>query len=443
MTSSGNKKVIFIVLDTCRKDKLSVYNEEIDFTENLHQFAEEATVFNEAVANAPWTLPSHASMFTGQYPWEHGATQRKLYLETDQELLAEKFDNKGYSTACYTTNTWLSPYTGMTEGFQEVDNFFGALPSELMSGRLKGLWKKLNEGKGRWLMEKMIQAGEKLHWLDIGGKKTPELVNKAENFIEENREEDFFLMLNFMDCHLPYEPEEKYRKKHAPDVEPSEVCQKAHLHNGGVREADFEAAEKLYNAEVDYLDDQIGAVLEKVEQENLDEETVIVIVSDHGENLGEENMFGHQFSVSEQLVSVPLMVKSPKLGREDVDVQIELRELYDLIPWFSGIGDEPEYGTGIALGGYQYPELDLKNIPESKKFELGKRLLFARGDRKKLIREGDEDYTQKMIDLPSGDEMRVDPEFSDKLDAIGEAETGSTEVDDEEIKDRLENLGYM
>ena len=435
--------LVFVVLDTFRKDKMSVYNEEIDFTENLQQFSEDATVFNDAVANAPWTLPSHASMFTGQYPWEHGATQRKLYLETDRKLLAEKFEHEGYTTACFTTNTWLSPYTGMTEGFQDVDNFFGALPSDLMSGRMKGVWKRLNSGKGKWFMEKMIQAGEKLHWLDIGSKKTPKLVEKAENFIENNRDEDFFLFLNFMDCHLPYEPEEEYKQKHAADVDSSKICQKAHAHNGGEETADFDASEKLYNAEVDYLDDQIGGLLEFIQSEDLEEETVFVIVADHGENLGEDNMMGHQFSVSEQLISVPLMVKSPKLAMNEVDIQIELKELYNLVPWFAGIEDEPEYGTGIALGGYQYPELDLKNIPKDKHEELGKRLLFARGDRKKLVRKGHEDPEDKMIDLPSGDKMKIDPEFAKKLDGIDRAESGSTDVEDEEIKERLEDLGYM
>lgn len=433
--------VVFIVLDTLRKDKVSAYNEEVEFTDNLEQFADDATVFTDAVANAPWTLPSHASMFTGEYPWEHDATQKKLYLETEKRLLAEKFENEGYETACYTTNTWLSPYTGMTRGFNETDNFFGALPSDLMSDRMQGLWKKLNTDKGKWLMEKLIQFGEKLHWLDIGGKKTPEVVDKAKKFVEQNEEDDFFLFLNFMDCHLPYEPDEEYRERHAPDVDTSEICQKAHDHNGGRTQADFEVSEKLYNAEVDYLDDRLGEFFDFYRDQDLEEETVFVIVSDHGENLGEDNMFGHQFSVSEQLVSVPMMIRSPDLNDKNVDVQIELRELYDIVPWLAGIEEEPEYGTGIALGGYQYPELDLKNIPEEKKGELGKRLLFARGDGKKLVRKGESE--QSMIKIQDEAEIEVDKEFSDKLDKVGEAESGSTEVDDEEVKDRLEELGYL
>ncbi|MFB6144416.1 MAG: sulfatase, partial [Candidatus Nanohaloarchaea archaeon] len=284
--------VVFIVLDTVRKDRISVYNNDVDFTESIDEFAEGATVFRNAVSQAPWTLPSHASIFTGEYPWEHGATQKQLYLDTEKQLLAERFRQEGYDTACYTSNTWISPYTGMAEGFDRIDNFFSALPSDLMSSKTERVWRWLNHGKGEWLMEKIMQFGEKLHWgFEDNGSKTPRAVKKAEEFVEET-DEDFFLFLNFMDAHLPYTPPEEYRQRHAPDVEISEICQKAHDHNGGVAEADFEASRKLYDAEIDFLDDQVGELLDFFEEEGLVEETVFVIVSDHGENLGEDDLFG-------------------------------------------------------------------------------------------------------------------------------------------------------
>ena len=75
MSSSGPSNVLFVVLDTVRKDHLTPYGYDRPTTPNLAEFADEATVFESAVAPAPWTLPVHASMFTGLYPSQHGADQ--------------------------------------------------------------------------------------------------------------------------------------------------------------------------------------------------------------------------------------------------------------------------------------------------------------------------------------------------------------------------------
>lgn len=439
---------VFIVLDTVRKDRLSVYNDEIDFTSNIEDFADDATVFQDAVSQAPWTLPSHASMFTGQYPWEHNATQKQLYIDTDRELLAERFRNEGYKTACYTSNTWISPYTGMAEGFQDIDNFFGVLPNNLMSKKTEKIWRWMNTGRAEWIMEKLVGLGEKIHWMTAGMKastKTPRTVEKAKRFVENNNEDDFFLFLNFMDAHLPYFPPKEYREKHASDVDPKDICQEAHKHNGGVEEADFEASSKLYDAEIDFLDDQLGNLFDFFEEKNLMDDTVFVIVADHGENLGENDMFGHQFSVSEQLVSVPMMIRAPGFDEKEVEEQTELRRLYDIIPKLTGLEDgEPEFGHEKALGGYQRPKLDLRNVPEDKRSELDKRLSFVRGSGKKLTRaENDEVSEDEMIELETGEEIEVDEEFVKAVESIGEAEEGSTDIEEEEVKERLEELGYM
>lgn len=439
---------VFIVLDTVRKDRISVYNKEIGFTQNIEDFADNATVFQDAVSQAPWTLPSHASMFTGKYPWEHNATQKQLYIDTDREILPKKFDKEGYATACFTSNTWISPHTGMTDGFQEIDNFFGILPNDLMSNKAEKVWRWLNHGRGEWLMNKLLGFGERIHWLTAGRKpstKTPRVIERAKKFVENNREDDFFLFLNFMDAHLPYFPPEEYTEKHAPDVDPKELCQEAHRHNGDIEEADFEASRKLYNAEIDFLDDQLGRLFEFFEEQNLEEDTVFVIVSDHGENLGEDDMFGHQFSVSEQLVSVPMMIKAPGLDEDEIQDQVELRKLYDILPKLADLEEgELDFGQKNALGGYQRPKLDLRTIPENRVSEFDKRLSFVRGEGKKLIRSENDDGTEdSMIDLETGKQIEIDEDFVKKINSIGEAEEGNTDIEEEEVKERLEELGYM
>jgi len=251
---------VFIVLDTVRKDRISVYNNTIKILLRILKILQIMQPFSMMrflrlhglyLLMRQFSQDSILGSITQQ--------QQQLYLDTDKELLAEKFENEGYTTACYTSNTWINPYTGMAEGFQDVDNFFGAMPNNMMSEKTEKIWRWMNTGKAEWMMNKLIQVGEKIHWMTAGmnaSTKTPRVIEKAENFIEDNRDEDFFLFLNFMDAHLPYYPPEEYKNKHAPDVEPKEICQEAHNHNGGTDEADFEASAKLYDAEIDYLDDQ-------------------------------------------------------------------------------------------------------------------------------------------------------------------------------------------
>lgn len=441
------KNVIFIVLDTLRKDKVSLYNKKIDFTQNLEKFSKKATIFEDAVSQSPWTLPSHATIFTGEYPWEHGATQEKLYLETEKELLAEKFRKNGYTTACYTPNAWISPYTGMTKGFEEIENFLGILPNNFMSKRLKKLWGSINDLGEKKLNKKLIDFG--LYFLsglkNQRKKITRKIIKKSKKFIEKNKEKNFFLFLNFMDCHLPYFPQKGYREKHAPGVNPNKICQRPHDHYSERLKADFGASKKLYNAEVDYLDDQLGELFDFIEKKNILEDTVVLIVSDHGENLGEEDMFGHQFSVSEELVSVPLLVRSGEMKGKRIKKQVELRELYELIPSWAGIEKKKRYGTKYALGGYEYPRFDLSNIPEHLHKELGKKLRFVRGMGKKIVEEEGKGGIKKIEMMGLKSKKKINPErvFLNKVKKISSAESGTMLEDRPEIKSRLSELGYI
>ncbi len=437
--------VLFVVLDTVRKDRLSPYNSDVDFTGNIGDFAGDATVFEDAVAQAPWTLPSHASMFTGLYPWEHNATQKNLYLETDRELLAERFQDAGYRTACYTSNTWLSPYTGMTEGFDDIDNFFPVLPSDLLPAKLQRFWERLNTGRARWVLDRLMDIGDRFHqWFESSGRssKTEDTLAKAEEFMREDGE--FFLFLNLMDAHEPYYPLEEYRERHAPDVNPDDVCQIPGRYYADKEDADFDAISRLYDAEMDYLDDKVGELLAFMDEHDLMEDTIIVITADHGQDLGENGRYGHQFTVSEETVAVPLIIRADGLEDGRRDEQVELRELYDLVPQLAGIaetGEEP--GTEYAKGGYAYPQLDLRNMPAEKKEAYGKELAFARGDGQKAVREENGGTVVRGIDLATGDGVEPSTALLDALDMIGSAEEGSGEIGDEQVKERLEDLGYL
>ena len=138
MSADTPANVLFVVMDTVRKDHLGPYGYDEPTTPGLDDFATEATVFEQAVAPAPWTLPVHASLFTGLYPHQHGADQENPYLE-GTTTLAQTLSAAGYDTACYSSNAWITPYTRLTDGFDDQDNFFEVLPGERFEGSLESV----------------------------------------------------------------------------------------------------------------------------------------------------------------------------------------------------------------------------------------------------------------------------------------------------------------
>ena len=339
------RNVLFVVLDTVRKDRLSVYGYDRPTTPNLSAFAEEATVFEQAVAPAPWTLPVHASMFTGLYPGEHGASQGRPYLQ-GTTTLAEVLAARGYDTACYSANAWITPYTGLTAGFAHQDNFFEIMPGDLGSGPLARLWRGMNDNDrlravANWLVHVGNEVHERLAAGSGADSKTPAAIDRTIEFVE-GTDGPFFAFLNLMDAHLPYHPPEEYREEFAPGVDPTTVCQNSKEYNSGAREIDDEewaAIRGLYDAELAHLDAEVGRLLDWLASSGRAEETTVVICADHGELHGEHGLYGHEFCLYDELVNVPLLIADPAIDDGRRADQVELLDLYHTILDVSGADD--------------------------------------------------------------------------------------------------------
>ncbi|WP_226022681.1 sulfatase [Halomicrobium salinisoli] len=350
MTDADGANVLFVVLDTVRKDHLSVYGYDEPTTPHLAEFAEEAAVYDQAVAPAPWTLPVHASLFTGLYPSEHEATQENPYLE-GATTLAESLSAAGYDTACYSSNAWITPYTNLTAGFDDQDNFFQVMPGDLLSGPLARAWKAMNDNDAlRGIADRLVQLGNKVHehLAEEGGgdTKTPQVIDRTMDFVDDS--EQFFAFVNLMDAHLPYHPPEEYVEEFAPGVDSTEVCQNSKEYNCGARDIDDEEWEDivgLYDAEIRHIDDQLDRLFTHLKETDQWEDTMVVVCADHGELHGEHDVYGHEFCIYDPLVNVPLMVKHPEMdaGRDD-ETTVELVDLYHTVLDATGAS-----GRGRAL----------------------------------------------------------------------------------------------
>lgn len=339
MENTSGSNVLFVVLDTVRKDRLGPYGYERETTPELSRFAQEATVFDSAVAPAPWTLPVHASLFTGRYPSQHGADQGSPYLD-ETPTLASILSETGYDTACYSSNAWITPYTGLTDGFDQQDSFFEVLPGDVLSGPLASAWQSVNDNDYlRELASKLVHLGAMAHAKLASGEgsdsKTPSVIDRTKSFIDESEsDQGWFAFVNLMDAHLPYYPPEQYREEFAPGVDPSEVCQNSKEYNSGARDIDDEEWEdirSLYDAEIAHMDAELGRLFAWLRETGQWEETTVVVAADHGELHGEHDLYGHEFALYDELINVPLMVKHPDLEADREGDLVELLDCYHTV----------------------------------------------------------------------------------------------------------------
>ncbi len=346
MTDSGDGQdvdnVLFVVMDTVRKDRLGPYGYDQGTTPGLDALAaeDETTVFDQAVAPAPWTLPVHASLFTGLYPSVHGADQENPYLE-GATTLAETLSMAGYATACYSSNAWITPYTHLTDGFDDQDNFFQVMPSDLLSGPLARAWKTLNDNERlRRIADKLVSLGNTAHELLAGGEgaesKTPRVIDRTRTFIESANTagDDWFVFINLMDAHLPYHPPAEYAERFAPGVDSTTVCQNSKEYNSGARDiddAEWDAIRGLYDAEIAHIDAELNRLFDWLKETEQWDETALVICADHGELHGEHDLYGHEFGLYDPLVNVPLLVRHPGLDGGWRDHSVELLDLYHTV----------------------------------------------------------------------------------------------------------------
>ncbi|MBY6293798.1 sulfatase-like hydrolase/transferase [Nanohaloarchaea archaeon H01] len=442
------KSVVVLLFDSLRRDKLSTYNDKIQFTPNFRSLSEESTVYRNATANAPWTLPSVSSIFTGQYPWDHGATHRNVSLDSDRKLLAEKFSEEGYKTKVITPNTWISPSVGTTRGFDEVENFLGiggnSISQKILS-KARSIYESLSRGnKGRIIRLADI-IFENFAKADV--KKSRKTVEETKSFLQDVGDEEFFLFVNVMSAHEPYDkgdpPRELLEKHDVSNVNELPSTEKDFF-NGNVN---YNNLRKAYEASVEYSDKLLGEILDTLEQTGLKQEVAIVALGDHGQALGEDDVFAHQFTVMDSVVDVPLMVREPGGNASTEDGLYQLKQLYEIIPRIAGLSDVDIDSAEEVRGGYEYPEFFAGIIPDEKRDKYDVKYQYLIEGNQKIIkqvdRSGEEEYRVK--NRAEGKEKNVTEEHKNKIDNDTSNVGGNDQkaVEDEEVKERLKDLGYM
>ncbi len=413
---SSRPNVIFVVLDTVRADRVSALGYEQPTTPTFDEFAEEATLYTDAVAQAPWSVPSHASLFTGQYPSDHGATTTSPILR-DGPLLPELLSGAGYETYGVSPNEYVRPATGFARGF---DRFWTpdsvtepSIVADLIGPAVN--WITSTPTVRRPVERAFNAARESDEQTTAPASPMADGVLDTTARLLETAREPFFLFVNLIDAHLPRSPAPEYVEEFVdPALADVPVVTNERAHTIGDQEMTARAFRKmsqLYDADLRTLDDRLDILLGLLAQHDLVEDSLVVLVSDHGEHLGEFSLAGHQFSVFDAVVSVPLAIQFPDGGPDRVDSQVETRRLFETVLDETGVQSYPARslasgsGDDRACGSYHSPMVDIESLlwEGSVKYDralLGERLAFSRTPTTKRISF---DACEWLFELPEHD----------------------------------------
>ncbi len=451
--------VLFVVLDSLRKDHVPTYGYERETTPNLCRFADGATVFENAHVPAPWTLPSHCSMFTGLAPSEHGLTNgftdRDLTLPGDRPTVTTRLAQRGYRTAGFSNNPWVGTLSGLDRGFDRFVEWDLEQSRGEPGRRRDRLYDRSHSLLGRLHKQPLVLLKRRFF--------TSNLVQRARRWVGADRQPSF-LFLNLMEAHSPYYPPRwAFRELGLSPPGPVAIRSlntKLLASVMGKRTLTTSEQHRVYeclDASVRYQDRQFGRLLTAFREANRLENALVVVCADHGKTLGEFDRDGEIPHYLRNInVNVPLMVKWPgQTAATTIRDPVELAGLFELLSNPDTAGSASDPAPLLTADGHALVEDSIPHTAsESQTVEQWRALTdgeisYLRGpeDREYVLRR--EGHGESAVPIDEVDRQTL-AGFRDRLAArvdrmevqsVGESSDGA-EVDGE-LQSQLEDLGYL
>ena len=282
MPPGEKPSLIFIIIDTCRPDRLGCYGYEKKVSPAIDALARDGILFSSVVCQAPITMPSHASIMTALYPPAHGVRDNgRFRLDESFPTLAEMLKRAGYVTGAVVGSFVLDSRFGLDQGF----DFYGDTFAKPASRRL-------------------CRAGWQGHEVGIFERSAEEVTLEALRWLEECPEQPFFLFIHYYDPHQPLCPPRRYRERFP---------------------------ENPYDGEIAFVDDCLGYLVRYLENSGLAENALLVVTSDHGESLGEHGYRGHAGVLYEQTLLIPWIIRDPQTSDPGKVIRQQV-ESVDILP---------------------------------------------------------------------------------------------------------------
>ncbi len=389
MNAQTKPDILFIVLDTLRADRLSCYGYPQTTTPNIDAFSESGVLYERAISPAQWTIPAHASLFTGEYPTTHMTTQIYDRHSQEQVTLAELLKEHGYATAGFCNNPLLGVVDNdLDRGFEEFYNYGGAFPERPPIGdarprRLGRILqhvfrtlRKITAPIQNALAHNDALLRIALHpWIvplwqgSINFKgNTRQSLRDVVGYLRTRRtrgaERPLFAFVNLMEAHLPFWPPARFIRRFAPyyrnNREAHDFMQRYNEEHyrwmvplkEPLNEMQDRVIKDMYAAEIAYQDHLMRNLFEYLDEPDVRDNTLVVLTSDHGEGLNHHNFVGHSLVAYDDLIRVPLIVRYPQLYREGARVThpISTRRIFHSALEAAGIFPDSNTGSHAPKG---------------------------------------------------------------------------------------------
>lgn len=479
VTERVRPNIVLVVLDTARADALEPYGAPAGATPVLADLAARGEARPAVFSTANWTMPSHASMFTGLLPREAGLARapggrptgcRPLLEAQRHRLLPAVLAEAGYDTRGVSANVWITAGSGFDIGFDTFEEVTTTRNARLHDPSLRS--------RAGWLLE-AVRARS-----DDGASAATEVLDR---WLADRRAEastrPFFWFVNLLECHSPYLPPRPWNR--AGPLERMRIAAEAREHltlmgiwgaSAGARTVPAGALRRMreqYADSIRQLDDWIGRLVSRLDDAGVLDDTIIVITSDHGENLGESGLLGHAFWLDDRLVRVPFVWMGPVAPRPTAVTSIAdlpgmLADAIGLVdhPWSGEAERTVAVATSDALAAADDERMERARaeygLDDFAVWRMRTPSTAATDGRLKLVRDGDDDWLYDLDSDPLEQApARVDgrvaalagPAFAALRDAVDAAHLVSPSVrvtttapatrTRPDLEERMRMLGYL
>lgn len=335
----GAPNIILITLDTLRADHLSLYGYPRPTTPSIDKWARQGVVFDNAIAPTSWTLSSHASIFTGLLPHQHGA-DFAMPLDPSWWTIGDVLRSRGYETAGFTSNlSYGEAGWGMGNGFEVYDDDVTTVRHNL--GNLLVVSRLLQP-----LYAKYVQPD------DLGRRNAGQINRDVLRWFHHRSSRPFYLFINYYDVHDPYLVPAHHDSRFG-HVSPWLVDRIESVVDGDKGHPYVSAEEKesfitSYDNCLAFLDNSVGELLDSVSHLPGWENTIVIITSDHGESFGEHGTYNHALNLYREVLHVPLIIVGPAIPAGlRVSQLVPIQELFETVLQISGMDNPPFQGASL------------------------------------------------------------------------------------------------
>ncbi len=332
--------VLLVSIDSLRRDHVSAYGYQNPLRPDLStmpavdRLAAEGVLFLDAVSTTSWTLPAHVALLTGLPDRVHGVTGPEERLDPALDTLAELLRARGWATAGFFSGPNLHPAFGFGQGFDRYVNCSEIhVPLDAFS-------------------TEDPDAIAPYHRDSHSGLTSPRLFDESAAWIRERvgAGERFFAFVHWWDPHYDYAPAEEYRALFDPSYS-GRATGENWIHSREVwSQREMGHILSLYDAEIRYTDDHVARLLALLDELGVADDTLVVVTSDHGDEFYEHGKKGHQRTLYDESVRIPLVMRWPGHLPAGVRPQGQAR-IQDVLPTVADLCDvpAPAYVAGRSL----------------------------------------------------------------------------------------------